>query len=102
MTGITAAKDTGRARNSAFIWRQPSKRQGKALEILGHAVEYLMDSHVLFECGGGDREDIEAIQLLMQLNLEIFEECPEIVPFKQRLRGTGSLLVSRIKSLFSF
>lgn len=61
--------------------------QGRALETLGHAVEYLVDSQ-LFEVGGGsNRDDHEAVQILMRLSRAVFAECPEAVSLRRRMRG---------------
>lgn len=71
--------------------RLPSRRygtpeQGRALELLGHAIEYLIDSYVLYEVipGPHAQADLDAIRLLMWASLEIFSECKEVVPFYRR------------------
>ncbi len=70
----------------AYIRRRGSAEQGRALETLGHAVEYLVDSRLRF----GDPQDAaserEAIEILMRLNRSVFSECPEVVPFGRRVR----------------
>lgn len=71
-------------RKHTAIYRQPSPKQGRALEVLGHAIEYLMDSYVLTASEDGGSADTEAAQRLMQLNREVFMECAEIVPWYQR------------------
>lgn len=68
------------------IRRRPSPEQGRALEILGHAIEYLMDSYVLMASKDGGVGDAEAAQLLMRLSLEVFEECPLAISFWEGLR----------------
>ncbi len=72
-------------RKSADIRRRPSPQQGRALEILGHAIEYLLDRYVLPTSEGCEVADVDAAQLMMRLNLEIFRECPEFVPLYQRI-----------------
>jgi hypothetical protein len=59
---------------------------GRALEKLGHAIEYL--SAVMDD----DHEDpvhheanLDALQLLMALNLRIYFECPEIPTLRDRV-----------------
>jgi hypothetical protein len=37
--------------------RRPLPDQGRALEVLGHAIEYLMDSYVIHRAGDGSRND---------------------------------------------
>lgn len=50
---------------------------GRALEILGHAIEYLADEYVhegkSFSANDGE---VKAVQLLMALNRQIYFECP--------------------------
>lgn len=76
---------------NAFSGARPSRRRrispgsGHALEILGHAIEYLTDEYVH---GGGKfcarDPQIKAIQLLMSLNRQIYYECPEIPTLTER------------------
>lgn len=61
---------------------------GRALEILGHAIEYLTDE--LVHSGGSvtaSDPQIEAIQLLMSLNRQIYLQCPEVKRFGERCRS---------------
>jgi hypothetical protein len=68
-----------------MIRRRSTREQGRALEVLGHAVEYLVDSRLRLvtqtHC------DDLAVQMLMRLNREVFAECAEVVSLKRRLRG---------------
>ena len=59
-----------------------SPQAGRALEILGHAIEYLTDEYVL-EGGLFSAHDprLEAIQLLMARNREVYFACPELPAF---------------------
>jgi len=52
------------------------ERSGRALEILGHAIDYLTDEFVQ-EAGQVSAADprVQAIQILMALNREIYFEC---------------------------
>lgn len=65
--------------------RRISPQAGRALEILGHAIEYLTDEYV--HRGGsfssGDPQ-LEAVQLLMAANRAIYFECPEVPSFANR------------------
>jgi len=74
---------------SNILRRRPTVRQGRSLEALGHAIEYLVDSQLYRNSGGPSRDDVEASQVLMRLSREVFAECREIVParrkFKQRM-----------------
>jgi hypothetical protein len=68
--------------------RYVSPDAGHALEILGHAIEYLSDEYVK-EGGLFAARDprIEAIRLLMALNREVYFACPELPTFGERLRS---------------
>lgn len=61
------------------IARRPTPQQGIALEILGHAIEYLVDTNFYHQ-----RSEVpcvkEAIAILKQSNREVFAEAPEVVP----------------------
>lgn len=71
------------------IVRKPSLQQGRALEMLGHAIEYLVDSYTA--ANSDVRKDIyyKAIEMLSELSLSIFYECKEVVSFRQRLSSLG-------------
>jgi len=60
-----------------------------ALEKLGHAIEYLVDSRLAIIHDLPDeltaRADAEATQILMRLSRAVFAECAEIVPLRRRL-----------------
>ena len=68
--------------------RRISAEAGHALEILGHAIEYLTDEYV-HEGGSFSAHDprVEAIQLLMARNREIYFACPAIRTIGERLRN---------------
>lgn len=65
--------------------RRISVEAGHGLELLGHAIEYLTDEYVH---AGGDFSAadprIEAIQLLMALNRQIYFDCPEVPSLGER------------------
>lgn len=61
---------------------------GRALEILGHAIEYLSDE--LVHHGAlitANNPEVEAVQLLMSLNRQIYFACPEVASFADRCRS---------------
>src|SRR6185437_2599144 len=61
---------------------------GRALEILGHAIDYLADE--LGHSGGpavAGNPQVEAIQLLMAINRGIYLQCPEVKTFGERCRS---------------
>jgi hypothetical protein len=65
---------------------------GHALEILGHAIEYLTDEFVHENTGMMRRNgQLEAVQLLMAANRRVYYECPEVQTIGQRLRAAFGL-----------
>lgn len=66
--------------------RHITPEAGHALEILGHAIEYLSDE-LVHEGGAATARDgrVEAIQLLMALNRQVYFECPEVPTLRERL-----------------
>lgn len=61
---------------------------GRALEILGHAIEYLTDELVHnSEVILADDPRVQSIQLLMTLNRQIYLSCPEVQSFGERCRS---------------
>jgi hypothetical protein len=61
---------------------------GRALEILGHAIEYLTDEFV-HEGGAlsASNAQLEAVQLLMAVNRKVYFECPIAPTFAERCRS---------------
>jgi len=77
---------TDRARSNRR--RRISPQAGRALEILGHAIEYLTDEFVHQGARfSAKNEQLEAVQLLMALNRQIYCECPEVPTFGERCRA---------------
>ena len=68
--------------------RRISPRAGRALEVLGHAIDYLRDQYVLqygpFPASDGD---IEAVELLKALNRQVYCECPIVPTLGERLQS---------------
>ena len=66
--------------------RSISPEAGRALEILGHAIEYLTDEFV-HEGGSfsANNAQLQAVQLLMAFNRQIYFECPEVPPLSRRI-----------------
>ncbi|HEV2709595.1 MAG TPA: hypothetical protein VGU67_05255 [Edaphobacter sp.] len=69
------------------IRRRPSQTQGHALEKLGRAIEYLMDSRLALMDEPSTKADAEALDILMRLNRWVFSECEEIVSMRQRMKS---------------
>lgn len=81
-----AALPTRLARSSA-LRRQFNPKAGRALEILGHAIEYLADEyaygHSFVSANDGM---LDAIRILMSLNRAIYFSCPEVSTLRERLQ----------------
>lgn len=86
----SASLPTSILRPNAKQWRRripPS--EGRAIEILGHAIEYLADEFA-FHSGtlpslNSDDPQIQAIQMLMAANRQVYFSCPVIPPLGVRL-----------------
>jgi hypothetical protein len=68
--------------------RRISPEAGHALETLGHAIEYLSDEFV--HAGGqltAHDGQVEAVQLLMRINRQIYFDCPIVPSFSERCRA---------------
>ena len=73
---------------------QPLRRRhiapeaGRALEILGHAIDYLADEYI--HRGGSFQVNdpaMEAMRLLIERNREIYLSCPEVPTWRERIVG---------------
>ena len=72
---------------------------GRAIEMLGHAIEYLADEHALgciSRRDKGERQNgcpeekhphVVAIEMLMARNREVYFSCPEVPTLGERLRA---------------
>jgi hypothetical protein len=68
--------------------RHITPQAGRALEILAHAIEYLTDEFVHQGSSFSSKnEQLEAVQMLMALNREIYFACPEVPTFGERVRA---------------
>lgn len=65
--------------------RRGSAQQGRALETLGHAVEYLVDSRMFLVERSSAKAEQEAVQILMRMSRSVFSECPEVVTLWMRM-----------------
>lgn len=68
---------------SKEVSRRIDPETGRVLVILSHAIEYLVDEFV--HDGEAVRGQVQAIQLPMGLNRQIYLECPEVPSFRQWL-----------------
>jgi hypothetical protein len=69
----------------ATMRRCRTREQGIALMTVGHAIEYLVDSRLVKQQNTSNSER-EALAILMQANLSVYNEGAEIVPIASRLR----------------
>jgi hypothetical protein len=68
--------------------RHITPEAGRALEILGHAIEYLTDEFLnQGRTFYAKDEQLEAVLLLMALNRQVYYECPEEPTFGERCRA---------------
>ena len=71
--------------------RMHSYEDGRALELIGHAIEYLADEHTL-ECRFRDQADqsksgpVQAIELLMARSREIYLAGPVVPTLAEKFR----------------
>jgi hypothetical protein len=90
-TGFPIAISTPEAhtlRNGVTRRRRISPNAGHALEKLGHAIEYLTDEFI--HEGGSfspNNGQLQAVQLLMALNRQVYFECPEVPTIGKRVRS---------------
>jgi hypothetical protein len=85
VTGLSSAVEL-----RPFVRRQLSPEEGRALEILGHAIEYLADEYCADaqpkgRLGNADPR-IEAIQMLKALNRSIYYSSAEVEPAFTRMK----------------
>jgi len=73
--------------------RRVSQESGRAIEMLGHAIEYLADEFAL-ECmtrqeqvGPGMHPRVVAIEILKKCNRVVYLSCPEIPTLGDRIRA---------------
>ena len=75
--------------------RRITPQAGRALEILAHAIEYLTGEFVHTDHTFSVRnEQLEAVQLLMALNRQVYFECSEVPSFSERCRTLLHLLAA--------
>jgi hypothetical protein len=78
-----------------ILRRRPTPRQGRGLEILAHAVEYLLDSRLMLVPPRGVSADGEAVHLLKRLSRAVFDECAECLTLWQRMERACRLPQAR-------
>lgn len=80
------ATPRGPDRRLTLIRRRGTMAQGRALETLGHAVEYLVDTRMFHIEAFNAVDEREAVQILMRASRQVFSECPEVVSLRKRLK----------------
>jgi hypothetical protein len=73
--------------------RRISPRAARARMILGHSIEYLCDEFVNEKSSFlPNRDLIDALHLLMDLDRQVFSECPEVPTLGERFRAVFRFL----------
>ena len=68
--------------------RKITPQAGRALELLSHAIEYLTDEFVNQDLAFSARNaQLEAVQLLMAFNRQVYFECPVVPSVGERCRA---------------
>lgn len=78
---LSEVADTGRRESPRQHRRRPNPTQGRALEVLGHAIEYLVDSRSF----NMEPLDMEAYRILKVASQAIFYECAEVQTASERV-----------------
>jgi hypothetical protein len=79
--------------------RRISPEAGHALEILGHAIEYLTDEFVRAGGSFSARDgQVDAVQLLMAVNRQIYLSCQEVPLLCGRWRSLLHVRTASAKS----
>jgi hypothetical protein len=84
--GHASASNHGHGTSNRITLRRcRTREQGLALMTVGHAIEYLVDSRLIRQqdTTGADRE---ALAILLNANLSVYNEGAEIRPLGSRLR----------------
>jgi hypothetical protein len=76
---------------SRSVRRRTTPEAGFALEVLGHAIEYLADEYVheggILSSIASPDPCVEALQLLMAANREVYYACPVMPSLYERVVG---------------
>ncbi len=68
-----------------LVRRRANLVQGRSLETLGHAVEYLVDSRMFVVEPSTAKAEREAVQILMRLSRMVFADCDEVVSVWEKM-----------------
>ena len=94
--GVEVSAPVDCLRSNKLRRRRISPQAGRALEILGHAIDYLIDENVYAADSRSKKMgQMEAVQLLMKINREIYFECPEVPSVRERWRSLLGLRTAK-------
>ena len=82
--GLSPLADRRKKARSNEVRRRPDKNQAQALEVLAHALEYLVDE-ALRTGRPVSVATMDALDILAEKNRLVFAECPEILSLSRRL-----------------
>ncbi len=82
--GLALVPPAAKTHSGGPTRRRGTLQQGHALELLGHAVEYLIDSGLYDQEGRNPDNDRQSVRLLMSLSRSVFADCPEVPTLRQR------------------
>ena len=76
------------ALQTQVVHRRIAPQAGRALEKLGHAIEYLTDEYVHSGAPlAASDPRLDAVQMLMAINREIYFSCPAVPGPVERIRA---------------
>jgi len=84
-TGRVSASSHSNGTSRATLRRCRTREHGVALMTVGHAIEYLVDSRLIKQQDTTSAE-LEALSILLNANLSVYNEGTEIRPIGSRLR----------------
>ena len=73
--------------------RRITPEMGRALERLGHAIEYLMDEHFHEHPASTRIDRPDAVTILLELRRQVYMEAPEIEPLSEKLKQLLRMLL---------
>jgi hypothetical protein len=89
-------RTAGGLNDRRVVRRRGTQSQGQALELLGHSIEYLVDSRFFTKDRQEAKNDSEAVQILMRMSRAVFEECAEVISLERRLKRFGWKLLKGV------
>lgn len=104
---FASSAPAGSSVSARNVQRHIGPKSARALAVLGHAIEHLTDEFGQEDASiAAKKPRIEAVRLLMDLNRQIYFECPEMPSLDERwhtfvreLRKTRSRVISATRFL---